>query len=121
MADLSTAELALRLIVAGVGIIGPTLLYFGLWRFLMWLRDDELVEALVERGVLEEPHASPASVMATSRGSGRGSGGSGSPMAPVDVMTDSTGTCKNCGSPTSPGEQVCWTCRDDQSRDGSER
>jgi hypothetical protein len=50
MAEVTTLGLVFRLVVAGICILGPTVLYFGLWRFLVWLRDDELVERLAERG-----------------------------------------------------------------------
>ena len=61
----STAELGFRLAVAAVAIVGPTLLYLGLWRFLSWLRDDALIDRLATRGAVEAPRPAPADVLAS--------------------------------------------------------
>jgi hypothetical protein len=60
----STTELAARLAVAAVAIIGPTVLYLGLWRFLSWLRDDALIDRLAARGAVEAPRPAPADALA---------------------------------------------------------
>jgi len=91
MSGVGGLELAFRLGVAGVVVVGPTLLYLGLWRFLVWLRDDELIEVLAERGVIEDPQPSAADVLA-------GAGGSGGP------------TCEHCGTTNLPGAPVCRSC-----------
>ncbi len=70
MAELSTAEIAFRLFVAGVAMVGPTLLFLGFWRFMLWLRDDALIDVLVARGTLDEqPAPSAADVLATATAS----------------------------------------------------
>ena len=89
MAQAGTFELAVRLAVATVAVVGPTLLFLGLWRFLMWLRDDELVKALAQRGVVDAPDPSPADVLAGA------SGGS---------------ECGNCGTVNLRGASVCRDC-----------
>jgi hypothetical protein len=89
MAQVSTFELAVRLGVATVAVVGPTLLFLGLWRLLLWLRDDELVKALAERGVVEAPDPSPVDVLAGA------SGGS---------------ECGNCGTVNVRGADVCREC-----------
>ncbi|PSQ09540.1 hypothetical protein BRC95_00880 [Halobacteriales archaeon QS_5_68_33] len=89
MAQVGTFELAVRLGVATVAVVGPTLLFLGLWRLLLWLRDDELVKALAERGVVEAPAPSPVDVLAGA------SGGS---------------ECGTCGTVNVRGADVCREC-----------
>lgn len=91
----STVELAGRLLVTAVAVIGPTVLYFGLWRFLEWLRDDELVATLAARGVIEEPDAVPADVLAAA-------------AAEVDDPC-----CQICGCRVPEGQSRCEDCRTD--------
>lgn len=95
VAEVTPLELAFRLAVAAVGIVGPTLLYLGLWRFLVWLRDDELVERLAERGALENPEPAAVDVLATTT---EGVGGR---------------RCPNCGTSNLPGAPVCRSCHRD--------
>lgn len=92
MAEVTDLELAFRVTVAAVGILGPTILYFALWRFLMWLRDDELIERLADRGVLEDPQPAAVDVLASTS---EGVGGK---------------RCPNCGTTNIPGEPVCRGC-----------
>ncbi|MEF8852514.1 MAG: zinc ribbon domain-containing protein [Haloarculaceae archaeon] len=89
MVQAGALELAVRLSVATAVVVGPTLLFLGLWRFLVWLRDDELVEALARRGVVEAPDPSPVDVLAGA------SGGS---------------ECGNCGTVNVRGATVCREC-----------
>lgn len=91
----STVELVGRLLVTAVAVIGPTVLYFGLWRFLEWLRDDELVAHLAARGVIEEPDTVPADVLAAA-------------SAEVDERS-----CQICGCHVPEGQTRCEDCRVD--------
>jgi len=95
MTEVTDLELAYRIGVTAVGVVGPTLLYLGLWRLLMWLKDDELIEGLVEQGALDDPRP-----------------------AAVDVLpTTSTGVsgqrCSNCGTTNVPAAPVCRSCHRD--------
>lgn len=89
MVEARALELAFRLGLTAVAVVGPTLLYFGLLRFLRWLQDDELVETLARREVVEPPDPSP-----------------------VDVLAQSTGgtECRNCGAVNVRGTTVCREC-----------
>jgi hypothetical protein len=89
MAEGRAVELAFRLGMTAVAVVGPTLLYFGLLRFLRWLQDDDLVETLARRGVAEPPDPSP-----------------------VDVLARSTGgtECRHCGTVNVRGTTVCREC-----------
>lgn len=89
MVQVGGIELAAKLAMVTVAIVGPTLLFLGLWLFLMWLRDDELVKALAERGVVETPDPSPADVLA---GASRGS------------------ECGDCGTRNVRGASICREC-----------
>ncbi len=96
MAELSTAEVAFRLFVAGVAIVGPTLLFIGFWRFLIWLRDDALIDALIARGTLDErPAPSAADVLATATASHPGAR-----------------RCPFCETQNLPGVTQCRECRE---------
>ncbi|MES3161706.1 MAG: hypothetical protein PPP55_09085 [Halorubrum sp.] len=71
MDEVTTGVLAFRLLVTAVAVVGPTLLYLGLWRFLSWLRDDELIDQLAAKGVFDESdtiepaHAAPVDGLAS--------------------------------------------------------
>lgn len=95
MAGVTDLELAFRVGVALGCIVGPTLLYIGLWRFLMWLRDDELIERLAERGAIDDPRPAAVDVLATTS---EGVGGN---------------RCSNCGTTNIPGAPVCRSCHRD--------
>lgn len=90
----STVELVGRLLVTAVAVIGPTVLYFGLWRFLEWLRDDEMVARLAARGVIDEPDTIPADVLASA-------------YAEVDEEC-----CPICGRQVPEGRGRCDDCRE---------
>lgn len=95
MSSLTTLELTIRLVMATVAIIGPTILYFGLWRFLMWLRDDQLIEVLAQEGVIEDPQPSAADLLASTSG--------GSP----------NNRCSQCDTVNVPGAPICRNCMQD--------
>ncbi|EMA67066.1 hypothetical protein [Halorubrum kocurii] len=91
----STVELAFRFGVAAVAIVGPTVLYLGLWRFLAWLRDDALVDRLAARGAVEAPRPAPADVLASA-------------TAGLDGRR-----CPACGTRLIAGETRCRSCHRD--------
>lgn len=94
MADLSTVEIAFRLFVAGVAMVGPTLLFLGFWRFMMWLRDDRLIDTLIARGTLDErPAPSAADILATATASHPGAR-----------------RCPFCEKRNLPGVRLCREC-----------
>ncbi len=93
MSLVSDVELAYRLLVTGGTIVGPTILFLGLWRFLGWLRDDELVKLLADRGVVERPKLTPADVMDTMPGD-----------------DGATTRCDTCGATNTTGAPVCRDC-----------
>ncbi|MDZ5810423.1 hypothetical protein U4E84_03530 [Halorubrum sp. AD140] len=93
MSGVTTVELALRVVVAAVAIVGPTVLYLGLWRFLAWLRDDALVDRLAARGAVEEPRPAAVDVLASA-------------TAGIDGRR-----CPACGAPVVAGATRCRRCR----------
>jgi len=68
----------------------PTLLFLGLWRGLMWLRDDALVEE-ARRMRAQQARFSPARSM------------------DVDTAADIS-VCAACGSRNPVGMTHCWNC-----------
>lgn len=89
----STGELLVRLAVAAIAIVGPTLLYLALWRVLAWLRDDALIDRLASRGVVEAPRPAPADVLASA-------------TAGIDGRR-----CSDCGTRAVAGARRCRRCR----------
>lgn len=91
MAEISTQLLVYRLLVAAVAILGPTVLFFGLLRFLGFLKDDRLVDTLARQGVVEQPRP-----------------------APVDFLGELPGTpenrCEQCGAQNIPTASHCRNC-----------
>ncbi|MFB6309109.1 MAG: hypothetical protein ABEH35_07250 [Haloarculaceae archaeon] len=71
----------------------PTLLFLGLWRGLMWLRDDALVEE-ARRMQAREAQLRP-----------------GRPID-VDAAAD-VDVCSACGSRNPAGMTHCWNCLGD--------
>ncbi|GAB7090761.1 hypothetical protein JCM18237_10320 [Halorubrum luteum] len=96
MAGITAVELAFRLFVASIVIVGPTVLFIALWRFLLWLRDDALIDTLVTREVLdEEPSPSAADVLAAASAPHPGSR-----------------RCPSCDTRLLPGARRCRECGD---------
>jgi len=89
MADVATVELAFRLSVAAAVVVAPAVLFLGLWRLLKWLRDDELVATLAERGVVEAADTSPS-------------------VAPAQAPDGNT--CPDCGAVNRRGVSFCREC-----------
>lgn len=92
MESIGTVALAWRLGVAAVAVGGPTVLYFGLWRFLAWLRDDKLVNRLAARGAVEAPDPAPADILAAA-------------TEGIDGRR-----CPNCGTRVVGGATRCRRC-----------
>lgn len=92
MSVVTTAELAVRIGIAAVAIIGPTVLYLGLWRFLTWLRDDALIDRLAARGAVEEPRPAAVDVLASATA---GLDGRRCPVCGTPLIADAT-RCRNC-------------------------
>jgi environmental stress-induced protein Ves len=91
MAEIPTQLLVYRVLVATVAILGPTVLFFGLLRFLEFLKDDRLVDALASQGVVEQPRP-----------------------APVDFLGELPGAsenrCEHCGAQNIPTATHCRDC-----------
>jgi environmental stress-induced protein Ves len=91
MAEIPTQLLVFRLLVAAVAILGPTVLFFGLLRFLEFLKDDALVDTLARQGVVEQPRP-----------------------APVDFLGELPGgaenRCDQCGTQNIPTASHCRNC-----------
>ncbi|GAB3675087.1 zinc ribbon domain-containing protein [Halopiger thermotolerans] len=102
MIDLASIPLAYRLLIAGGVMIGPTLLFLGLCRFLEWLRDDALLERMAEReGVGDADGLAPTfgDVLPGEAGSSAFGSGSGSVIR-----------CPHCGAPTLADASACLEC-----------
>ena len=95
MSVVGTGELLFRLAVAALAVVGPTVLYLGLWRFLEWLRDDDLIDRLAARGAVEPPRPAAADVLASA-------------TSGIDG-----GRCPACGTPVIAGEARCRSCHRD--------
>lgn len=99
-------DVVFRLAVYAVLAVAPTLLFLALWRGLMYLRDDELVER-----VFEEREAEMAEV------SGGADGGLGAHLlcgrlAPVPASDGESGVaaCRACGAANMAGATFCREC-----------
>ena len=98
MIDLASIALGYRLLIAVGVMIGPTLLFLGLCRFLEWLRDDRMIQQLARR----EDYAD-AKAMEPTLG---------------DVVAGLTGSpsranlvrCGHCGAPNLPDASACLEC-----------
>ncbi|AEH35338.1 hypothetical protein [Halopiger xanaduensis] len=98
MIDLASIPLAYRLLIAGGVMIGPTLLFLGLCRFLEWLRDDALLERVAER----EEYAD-------------GLEPTFSDVLPGEAESSAFGDgsvirCPHCGAPTLADGSACLEC-----------
>ena len=91
-------HIAFRLLVAAVVIVAPSLLFLGLWRGLMRLRDDDLIDRLPD----EEPVGSP---LDTDLGRGLlGLQGS------VGEQQDEAVVCDACGARNVEHARYCGHC-----------
>lgn len=96
MIDLASIPLGYRLLIATGVMIGPTLLFLGLCRFLEWLRDDQAIERVAQHeeylGSLEP---TPGDVVAGIAGLESGA---------------SVIRCQHCGAATVPEASTCLEC-----------
>ncbi|MFH5797994.1 hypothetical protein [Haladaptatus sp. CMAA 1911] len=98
-------ELAFRVFVASVVIVGPTLLFLGLWRGLMALRNDDLLNRTMN-GEFGPVPDSP--ITAAMLGFGGASG---------SRLTSSTHRgqvrCRNCDAVNPDYADYCGNCLDE--------
>ena len=99
-------EIVFRLVVAGVLVVAPTILFLGLWRGLMALRNDNLVNRTLngEFGRLSDGPI-PERLFRTAVGGG---------PAADSVASSDVGTmrCPECGQPNPRYANYCGDCLD---------
>lgn len=110
-------HVAARLLVAGVCVVAPTLLFVGLWRGLVRMRDDDLVDRVLNAnggGFDVDPvRAMPPALAPVGSGQeesvpGSGEGGDvGSALGSAGP-----GICRSCGTVTAAGVEYCERCRE---------
>jgi hypothetical protein len=106
MSDPSALAVAWRVGVTVFVIVTPTLLFFQLLRFLVWLRDDDLITQVVERHDLEtgETDGALATVAADSPGASSAHG------SDPERAEDSLLRCDACGRPNAREAVYCSGC-----------
>ncbi|NGM69153.1 zinc ribbon domain-containing protein [Natronolimnobius sp. AArcel1] len=97
MINLESVGLAARVLIALGVMIGPTLLFLGLYRALEWLRDDRLLEEVARR----EGRTDVNSLAPTFGGFVAGATGSKSRSSLI--------RCGHCGAPTL-ADSPCLEC-----------
>lgn len=90
-------ELAFRVAVGSFVILAPTLLFLGLWKGLMRLRD----EALIERVRRMEGHGSPSPATSPVTASAAGA---------IDENQQTGVDCEACGASNLGGMRYCREC-----------
>jgi len=101
-------NLALRLLVACLVIVSPTLLYLGLLRGLERLRDDALLMRLAESDDAPQNVSSAAAEALDTgpiRADGRGSNAADDPVPAADSFV-----CSTCGESNMTGARYCHYC-----------
>ncbi|WP_224449232.1 DUF7577 domain-containing protein [Haloprofundus salilacus] len=88
-------ELLFRVLVAGFVVVAPSALFLGLWHGLHRLRDDRLVERLLDETDDQEPNA-----------------GGGFVLTPTARRSHRSGSvaCAACGTPNPRGVRFCHDC-----------
>jgi hypothetical protein len=86
-------EVLFRLAVAGFVVLAPSALFLGLWHGLHRLRDDTLVEQLLEETDEEETQNRFVLTPTAQRSRSR-----------------SSVACRSCGTPNPPGVRFCHDC-----------
>jgi ribosomal protein L40E len=99
--------------LTAVMVIMPAAMFIGLWRLLVRMRDDELIERLDQR----MKHADGAGRPGTPTATGK------SPLEPSDLdpeldgriarrmrREDRTIRCPDCGTPNGPRDEECRAC-----------
>lgn len=95
-------ETLFRLFVAAVVTVAPTLLFLGLWRGLMALRDDDLVNRTMNGEFGPMPNSPVGNVI-------RGFGGAGSDR-PGSRIGGNFVRCSSCDAPNPGYADYCGTC-----------
>jgi hypothetical protein len=101
-------NLALRLLVACLVIVSPTLLFLGLMRGLEKLRDDALLMRLAENDDAPQDVSSAAAEALDKgpiRADGRGSSAADDPAPTVNSFV-----CSTCGESNMTGARYCQRC-----------
>ncbi|WP_227356794.1 zinc ribbon domain-containing protein [Haladaptatus salinisoli] len=96
-------ETIFRVLVGGVLSVAPTILFLGLWRGLMALRDDDLINRTMsgEFGTIPE---SPISAMMFGRNA------AGRESAPANVARIERVRCPSCAEPNTSYAAFCRNC-----------
>ena len=106
-------NLALRLLIACLVIVAPTVLFLGLMRGLEKLRDDALLLALAERDDAPQD-VSNAAAEALDRGpiraDGRGSEAAADAASATTAPAVEAFTCSTCGASNMTGAKYCGQC-----------
>ena len=90
-------ELAFRVAAGLFVILAPTALFLGLWKGLMRLRDENLIERV--RRMEGRGSPSPATAAVT-----------GSAASALDRDEEPHVVCESCGTPNAAGMQICREC-----------
>lgn len=98
-------DLAYRLLIYFVAMIGPTVLFLGLMRGLEWLRDDALLLSIAESDTAD-PEVSNAAARAVGRAPVLADGG----RTETDASDPESAVCSSCGESNRTGSRHCRTC-----------
>ncbi|PSQ01536.1 hypothetical protein BRC94_03715 [Halobacteriales archaeon QS_5_70_17] len=110
-------HVAARLLVAGVCVVAPTLLFVGLWRGLVRMRDDDLVNRVlnangggfdVDPARAVPPALAPVGPDRKEVVPGSGGGGDAGPA----LASAGPGICRSCGAVAAAGVEYCERCRE---------
>jgi hypothetical protein len=97
----SDVELAFRLLVAGFVVVAPTALFVAFYRLLVRMRDDDLVNQVLDRTQeVRSRQADPATVLT----GGVLRGGTGG---------ERTRDCPSCGASNPAFASYCGVCLDE--------
>lgn len=104
-------DLAYRLLIYFVAMIGPTVLFLGLMRGLEWLRDDALLLRIAESETAD-PEVSEAAARAVGRAPVLADGGdpSDGDRAETDASGPESVVCSSCGESNRTGSTYCRAC-----------
>jgi hypothetical protein len=92
----------MRVVAAAVLAVAPSILFVGLWRGLMRLRDDDLVERVSGEWGETEPYVGPSIVPRSLVPEGR-------PDPDVSAGADFA-PCDECGAPNARAATYCHEC-----------
>jgi hypothetical protein len=97
----SDVELAFRLLVAGFVVVAPSALFVAFYRALVRMRDDDLVNRVLDR--TREGRSRPTDPATVLTGGVLRGGGDG----------ERTRDCPSCGAPNPAYATYCGVCLDD--------